>query len=111
MAKGGLQIKIARMDRILRPQRRDDTNHEWRFYTMQLRWNGETVELKALCKRLGLNPHTVLSRVLRGEEPLSVVRSALGRGRRSHPYIHCDPHSIHKNQRRVGAGLGAHFER
>jgi hypothetical protein len=73
---------------------------------MQLRWNGETVELKVLCKRLGLNPHTVLSRVLGGENPLSVIRSALGRGRRSHPYIHCDPHSIHEKQSPRGRRFG-----
>jgi len=76
---------------------------------MQVRWNGETVELKVLCRRLGLDPHAVLSRVVGGEEPLSVIRSALGRGRRSHPYIHCDPHSIHENQpprgRRFGRSL------
>jgi hypothetical protein len=76
---------------------------------MQLRWNAETVELEVLCRRLGLDHHTVLSRVLGGEEPLTVIHSALGRGRRSHPYIHCDPLSIHKNQpprgRRFGRSL------
>jgi hypothetical protein len=73
---------------------------------MRLIWNGKTVELKALCKRLGLDPRSVLSRVLGGEKAVSVIRSALRRGRRSHPYIHCDPHSTHENQRPRGRRFG-----
>jgi hypothetical protein len=65
---------------------------------MRVSWNGKSYELKVLCKRLGLDHRAVLLRVKDGEEPIRVIRSTLGCGRRSHPYVHCDPRSTHKKQ-------------